>query len=155
MLRDLIRKELSSATLDALSHEEVEEVSAEISDTMRWCGATPKPEICTRLEAILRTVVKSLSDARLMKQSFSAIPDKSVDSKLLSVIKNLARKYYALALSGIMTHDGKVPIKFKQAIQIGMHTFEPHSLTYIGILDALLLEELGVAEVLIPPNLLE
>ncbi len=153
MLREVIRKEITSVKLNELTYEDVDRISTELTETAKWCSVTPTPETCHTLGKVIEAALNSLSDVRLMKSTFTAPKDGSIDAKALSLAKNLVVRYYTLALSGLMTHDGKVPVKFNESVRLGRSVFERNSLTYVEALKAILLEELGVAETLLPPLL--
>ncbi len=148
MLRELIRRELSAARLEPIKKEELEAVSTEITETLRWCSSSPRPELCDEYSKIISKSINAISQTRLMKASFTELNEELEESSFLRSIKDLTSIYYFLFFSGLVTHDMKVAVKLKKPLILEGRLRDKGIVTYLDVREALFLAAMNYVELL-------
>jgi len=149
MLRDLLRKEISSSKPAELTKDELESINEEVSQTIAWCSTNPIPDTCLGLYKSLEKVFKGLARGRFIK-SLGQYTAESLDSRLFRTTDDILTEYYKILISGLATTDLEVPVVINRSVEIRGRVRSKGVVTYLHMLEALLLEKLGILEILVP-----
>ncbi len=149
MLRELLKKEISSSKPVEITKEELESINEEVSQTAAWCSINPIPDTCLKLYKSLEKAFKGLARGRFIK-SHGQYASESLDSRLFRTADDILIKYYKILFSGLATTDLEVPVLIRRSVEIRGKIRSKGVVTYLHLLEALLMEKLGLLEILVP-----
>ena len=149
MLRELLRREMGSLKSTDLTKDELESIAEEVSQTVAWCSTNPVPKACLELHKALEKAFKGLARARFIK-FLSEQSEKSLDSKLFKTADSLLIRYYKFLMSGLTTSDFEVPVLLNKDMVVKGKVRSRGVIVFLKLLEALLMEALDLAEILVP-----
>jgi len=149
MLRDLLRKELSSSEPVKIAKDELELMTEEISQAVAWCSVNPLPESCMNLYRTLEELFKGLARSRFIKSLTKQSPQ-SLDHRFFRTVDDLLVRYYRILVSGLTTPELEVPVIISKGLEVRGRVRDRGVVIYLHLLEALLLENLGIVEILVP-----
>jgi len=150
LLKELIKKELTSKDLVEVSNEELEAITKFINENFWWCLSRLELESCKTFERVVNEVIELLAKVRIQKyveQDFKISP-KSFDSHVLKKFVDAIIKFYRLSFKGQVDSDGTVQVKIKGNFRIGNRDYIENTITSLNIIEALALEILGLVEII-------
>ena len=150
MLKDLIRKEISSPDLVDIRKDLVDSVNKEVSDLISWCANSPVLEACNDLERLLMKAFRSLGRVRLIKYLERGGNKDNVDAQILETIEKIVENYYHIVLSGLATPELEVPVVVKKPLDIKGRIVDKGEALYLNVIQAVLLELGGYVDILRP-----
>lgn len=152
MLRELLRKEISSLEPADLNKEVVEKIQREVYDNLNWCSNNFEQELCEKYNELLDKAITSLAKVRILKSIESLPTEESIDRGVITLLDNLLIKYLDASLKGFIDHDGKVPVLIERTIEIKGKIYNKGSVIFMDILEALLLDSLKYLKIItVPP----
>ena len=149
MLRDLLRKEIGSSKPVDLTKDELESITEEVSQTIAWCSNNPIPDTCLNLYKALEKAFKGLARDRFIK-SIGQYSEESLESKLFKTADDLLIKYYRILMSGLATPELEVPVVINKSVEIKGKIRGRGIVTYLHLLEAILMKNLGFVDILVP-----
>ncbi len=152
MLRELLRKEISSLEPADLNKEVVEKIQREVYDTLNWCSNTFEHELCKKYSKLLDKAITSLAKVRIMKSIELMPTEGSVDREVITLLDKLMVKYLDISLKGFVDHDNKVPVLIERTIEIKGKVYSKGSVIFMDLYEALLLDSLRYLKIISVPT---
>lgn len=147
-LQRILTNELLNTKLIEISRDEVSELHKYVSSFRSWCPDV-NIEACSEFIKLLDEVSVLVSRLRLFKLAlYEEIPKASVDSNFLSTILDIVKQYYKLLIHGLVDGNGNVYVKVLRDVCLGGITHSKGVMTYMPVMEALLLSRLGFVKVM-------
>ena len=149
-LREVIRSEVLSDEPTEIRLEELDVLVKEIIDNYWWCLSHLDLNACRTYDNIIKNLIDSLGKVRLYKYLLfkEKRKYKAFDSKHINTFLSLVSKIYELYLKGYVDTEDSVLVYVKSNFKLNDTKLNEGSITSLDIFKALLLEILGVVEVL-------